>query len=330
MSISTKRREYLSVLAIGVSSVTAGCNGGGDSSGDTPTSVETASPTVSPTPNQEAVTHFEAATEMLVENKEQLDEWAASSFEPDRVSLLQERVTIAREELAAAEENTEQSTTLSIRIDQARLVADFQELSLAYYESVNVFFQVISEAQSFGDNELHQRAADSFVEAQAVLEDARTVIEDMGILLSEIDTGALDEPELEYTGDPLDHLDLEDRRALDGAESYALGYENIHLAFVHLEAGQGHYENEEFIEARKEWETGQERATEAKSEFEAAVDNDHLPQNLNEESIRLIGTAETVIEAFDNFVQGAREAEAGNLEEANTLVTEGFSLLEEL
>ncbi|SEH45388.1 hypothetical protein SAMN05192561_10219 [Halopenitus malekzadehii] len=267
---------------------------------------------------------------MLVENKEQLDEWAASSFEPDRVSLLQERVTIAREELAAAEENTEQSTTLSIRIDQARLVADFQELSLAYYESVNVFFQVISEAQSFGDNELHQRAADSFVEAQAVLEDARTVIEDMGILLSEIDTGALDEPELEYTGDPLDHLDLEDRRALDGAESYALGYENIHLAFVHLEAGQGHYENEEFIEARKEWETGQERATEAKSEFEAAVDNDHLPQNLNEESIRLIGTAETVIEAFDNFVQGAREAEAGNLEEANTLVTEGFSLLEEL
>jgi hypothetical protein len=326
MSWSLKRREYISSLAIGISTVTAGCNSGGGSGESTHTETTTAPPT----PNQEAVSHFETAIESLVENKEKLDEWAASSFEPDLVSTLQERVAAAREELDTAEDNVEQSSDLRPQVEQARLVADFQELCLAYYESVNVFFQVISEAGSFADNGLHQQAADGFADAQTVLADARTVIDDMGTILSEIDNDVLSVPDLEYSGEPLDHLDLEDQQAIDGAESYALGNENLNLAFVHLEPGQEHYESEEFTDAREEWETGRTRATDAKSAFEAAIENEYIPQNLNEESITLLGATETVIEAFDSFVEGAQEAEAGNIEEANNIVREGFSVLEEL
>lgn len=325
MNHSTNRREFLATIgSVGVTAI-AGCSGGGSGGGGTPT--ETTTPT---TPNAEAVEHYEAAIDALVQNKETLDEWAASSFEPDMVGTLQDRVSTAREELDAAEEAADPSGELVVQINQARLVANVEELSLAYYESVNVFFQVLSEASNFGNNELHQRAADTFGDAQSVLEDARTVIDDMGTVLEEIDNGVLNEPNLEYTGEPLDHLDLTDRRAIDGAESYAIAYENIHLAFVRLEAGQEHYENEAFTDSRDEWETGRERARDSKSAFDSAIDNDLTPQNLRQDSINRLADVEIIIEAFDKFVEGATEAEAGNLEQAKGIVIEGFNILGQL
>lgn len=329
------RRQLLSSLSTFGAAIVAGCSSGGGDGGSTPepTPTESPSPTPSPTPttpNQEAVDHYEAAVEALIRNKATLEDWAESSFEADMVGALQDRVSSAREDLDAAEEAADPSGELIVRIDQARLVADFQELSLAYYEAVNVYFQVLAEASNLGDNELHQRAADTFADAQKVLEDARTAIDDMATVLENLDSDALDEPELAYTGKPLDHLDLTNRRAIDGAESYAVGYENIHLAFVRLEAGQGHYEDQEFTEAREEWETGQQRATDSKSAFESTIDNEFTPQNLQQDSINRLDDVGIIIDAYEKFLEGVEEAEAGNHEKANTLVKEGFDILGQL
>lgn len=326
------RRRFLAALGAASMSPIAGCNGGDDTGGSTPASpTPSPSPTPTPTtPNAQALDHYDTGVDILVRTKETLDEWAADSYEDDRVGELQATVGTARDELEQADEQADPSGDLIDQIDQARLVADFQELSLAYYDGVNVFFQVIAEAKSFGEEELHQRAADSFVDARDVLDDIRTVLDDMGSALDAIDNETLDEPELVYTGEPLDHLDLADRTAIDGGERYAVGYENVHRSFVQLETGQTHYENEEFTEAREAWETGQERARDAKSAFEAAIDNDHLPQNLTQESIRLLSTSETIIEAFEKFVEGGTEAEAGNTDEANDLILEGFDILGQL
>lgn len=332
---SVNRRRFLATIGALGTATLAGCSGGdgGDGDGDdeTPTASPTPSPTPTPnTPNQEAVEHYEAAIVTLVQNKETLDDWAGSSFEADQVSSLQDQVASAREDLNAAQEAADPSGDLIVQIEQAMLVGDLQELILAYYEAVNVFFQTTAKASNFGDNELHQRAADTYADAQKVLEDARTVIDDMGTVLDEIDNAALDEPDLEYTGEPLDHLDLTDRRAIDSAENYAIGYENLHLVFVRLEAGQEHYENEEFADAREEWETGRQRAQDSKSAYEAVIDSDFAPENLRQDSINRLGDVETIIDAFDKFVEGAKEAEAGNLEKANNLVSEGFDILGQL
>lgn len=311
-------------------STLAGCTGGEGENGSGTTPIDTATPSPSPTPttpNQQAVEHYNTGIDALLRNKEKLDEWAKSSFESSLVGTLQDRVSKARAELQSAEAKADPDGSLLVAIGQARLVADFQELSLAYYEGVDVLFQVISEAKSFGDEELHQRAADTFSEAKGVTEDLRTVIDDMGTVLEQINNDALDEPDLEYSGEPLDHLDLTERGAIDGVERYLVGYENIHLTFVQLELGQAHYENEAFTDARKDWETGLERAQQSNSAFATAIDNDYLPQNLNQESIKLLGMTETIIEAFDKFVEGATEAEAGNTEKADNLIYEGFDIL---
>lgn len=326
-----KRRRLLGTFATLVVPASAGCSGGGGGSTPEPTPTETPSPSPTPTtPNQAAVEAYDSAITALLENKETLDEWAESSFEADRVGALQDRVSSAREDLDAAADAADPSGDLIVQINQAKLVADFQELSLAYYEAVNVFFQVVGEASELGDNELHQRAADTYADARGVLDDARQVIEDMGTILEEIDNAVLDEPDLEYTGEPLDHLDLADTQAIDAGESYTTGYENIHLAFVQLENGQEHYEDEEFTEAREAWEAGRQRANDSQAAFEAAIDNEYTPENLRQDSIERLADTETIIDAYDKFVEGATEAEAGNLETANSLIGEGFNILGQL
>lgn len=325
----TGRRELLAAIGSAGLIGIAGCTGG--DGGETPTDSPTPTPTPTPTtPNQSAVEHYETAIEALIEIKATLDEWAESGSESDEIGRLQDRVATANEALTAAEADADPSGEFIGRIEQAKLVADFQELSLAYYEAGTVFFELIAEAGELGGNELHQRAADTFAEAKGVLDDARQVIEDMGTVLEEIENETLDEPALEYTGEPLDHLDLADTRAIDGAESYATGYEHIHLAFVQLGAGQEHYENEAFGEAREAWETGRQRAVDSRSAFEAAIDNDFTPQDLQSDSIERLADVETIVDAFEKFVAGATEAEAGNHEKGNTLVREGFDLLGEL
>lgn len=203
-------------------------------------------------------------------------------------------------------------------------------MSLAYYEAVTVFFEVISEASQLGDNELHQRAADTYAEARGLIADVRQVIEDMGTILGDLDTEALAEPDLNYTGEPVEHLDLGDRGAIDAAENYALANENLHLAFVQFQAGQEHSDTEAFAAARTDWETARDRATDARASFEAVIDNEYTPQNLHQDSIAKLDVTETVIDALDKFIQAATEAEAGNQSEAVRLFNEGLSILEEL
>lgn len=326
------RREFLAAVGSASIGVLAGCSNGGEN-GASATDSATRSPTSSSTPttqNQEAVEHYETAIEALINTKEILDEWADSSFEGDKVASLQDRVSTAREELDAAAAAADQTGELIVQINQAKLVANFQTLSLDYYEAINVFYQVVSDASNLGDSELHQRAAESYTKAKDVLDDARTVIEDMGTILEKIENESLEPTELEYSGEPLDHLDLADIQAIDGAESYVIGNENLHLAFVQLENGQAHYESEAFTEAREAWETGRQRAKDSKAALEKTLDNDFTPQDLRQVGMNKLRYAETLIEAYDTFIEGATEAEAGNREKANTLIAAGFDILNQL
>lgn len=56
------------------------------------------------------VDHFETS----IERRETLEQWAESCFESDRVGGLQERVSSAREELSAAEDDAESSGALVV------------------------------------------------------------------------------------------------------------------------------------------------------------------------------------------------------------------------
>lgn len=323
--LDARRRDL--IAAIGCTTVIglAGCSGDG---GSTPTG--TATPTPAPaTPNPEASEHYSSAVDTLTETKATLEEWAGSSFEADRVSALQDQVSQASEELSAAKGAADPAGPLSEQIEQAMLVADLQELSLAYYESVNVFFQVVEDASQFGENEQHQQAADTYADLRSLVEDMRQVIEEMGTVLDGMDDEVLAAEGLAYGGGPLDHIDLADRAALDAGESYAIANENTHLAFVHLNTGKDQYDNEAFTEAREAWETGRQRAKDAKAAFESTIDNQYTPENLRQDSSAKLDAIEGVIEAFDSFVAGAQAAEAGNLEEASSLVLEGFDLLEQ-
>lgn len=326
-----KRRRVLATLGALVLPTAAGCSGG-DGTGSTPT--DSPSPTPSPTPttpNQQAVAAYDDAIATLVETKGVLDGWAADGFDGDaqRLDALRGDVSAARESLDTAKTHADPAGALRPRIDQARLVADVQQLTIAYYDGVLVFWQVLSDARAFGDAEQHQRAADKWSDAGQVIADVRQVIDDMGTVLGDLDTAVLDEPELEYPDDPLDRIDLLDRQGLDAAEEYITAYEHTHLALVQLDEGSTHYEDEAYGEARQAWETGRSHLDEALSGFEAVVDNQHGPQEFHDDSINMLGIVETLIEAFDKFVEGATEAEAGNIETANQLVGEGFNLLSE-
>lgn len=85
---SLRRRGFLAALGTGAVAVISGCTGGRDGSG-TPTESPTPSSTPTPTtPNEEVVEHYQAAIDTPIDTKEPLDEWAASSFESDKVRSL--------------------------------------------------------------------------------------------------------------------------------------------------------------------------------------------------------------------------------------------------
>lgn len=339
---SSHRRSFLTTLGVAALIPIAGCSSsdttddaGGTSPTETPTPTPTPSPnptpTPSPTPNQQALDHYEQAIELLVENKAQLDTWATEGFDGDSQTLesLTDAIETARTQLDQAEQHTDQGSELIVRINQARLVTVFQELNIVYYQGVQTFWQLVSDARTLGNNQQHGRAAEKWGQAKQFLSDIRGVLDDMAAAHKDIDNDALNEPELDYSGDLLDYIDLEDRRAVDAAEDYTTAYKQANLAFVQLEKGNAHYENEAYTKARSDWETGRSQLKAALSAFERVVDNDQSPQDFHDDSLIQIGTVETLIEAFDKFVAGAKAAADGNPQKGNKLVGEGYEILDQ-
>jgi hypothetical protein len=328
-----KRRRVLTGLATTGLAAIAGCNSDGSTSTATETPTASPTPTATPTttPNQQALEHYTAAIDTLVQNKEQLDDWADNGFggESQVLGDLRDQLSQARDDLDRAQD-ADSTGDLVAKIDQARLVANFQELNIAYYDVVETFNQLMGDAQTFAESEQPQRAADKWAEAGQVVDDARAVVDDMETIFDQMDLGVLDEPKLQYTGEAIDYIELGDRRTLDGGENYVSGHERLQLSFVKFDAGSSHYDNEEYAEARKEWESGRSLLEEALASFEAVVDNNHVPERFNQDSIAQIGVVERMIEAFDKFVEGAKEAEAGNVEQGDILVSEGLDIFGEI
>lgn len=328
------RRNVLTTLGSLSIATVAGCSGSGGAGSDTPTEppadTPTASPSPSPTPNAQALDRYQAAVETLLEVKDTLDKWTESSVNNiEQVRDLQARVASARDDLDAAEEHAAPDGELIAKVEQTHYVADFQDLSLAYYEGVLQLIKLLSEGTRLGDNERHQRASDTFADARQLTEDLQPVIDDMETVLDELDTDALDEPDLAYTGEPFDHLEGHGREAINGVVSYLEGREYFHLSFVYLEDGQKFMDAEEFTQGREAWETGRSHVETAKSAFNAAIDNSNTPEDLRDTSFALLGVCNGLLDAFDKFVAGAKEAEAGNTDKAQTLIGEGYDILDQ-
>lgn len=324
---TVRRRRFL--VAIGTVTI-AGCNSG-DDGGSTPTESPTPSSTpTSTTPNQQAVEHYERAIEELVSNKEQHDEWVANEFDGSvagNFTLLRDRLETARAELDEAEAAASSSEFIA-RIDQARLVADIQELRVSYNDGVLTVVQLIDDGKVlYYEQEEHDLAAEKFAEAKALIDDLGPVLDDFEELLSSYANDLLDEPDLDYSGDPLDYFVLEDRRRLDAVARYAVAYERINLTWVHFYRGTTHWENESWTGAREAWETARTHAREALSSAQAVIDNDYSPDAYHNDVNEQIDGIATFIEALDKFVEGGKEAENGNIERGKQLVSEGFDIM---
>lgn len=325
------RRQVLTLLGAVIFGPMAGCDAGDEGGDDVPAESPTASPTpTESTPNQQAIERYQSGVETLVAIKGTLDEWAENSVNNlERVKALQDRVATAREDVDAAEEHAGPDGELAAQIEQTKFAADFQELSLAFYEGGLQLIKLQNEANRLGDNELHQRAADTFADARQLTEDLQRVVDDMETVLDELDTDTLDEPSLAYTGDPFDYLDGDDRRLIDGLASYLKGREHIHLAFVQLETGQQYLDADEATQSREAWETGRSHVEAAISTFNTAIDNSYTPEDTRDMSFAFLGIANGLLDAFDKLVAGAKEAEVGNDEDAERLILEGYQILEE-
>lgn len=332
---TVKRRRFLVVLGTVGTVTLAGCNSG-DGGGSPPTESPIPSPTSSPTPtsttpNEQAVEHYERAIEELARNKEQHDEWVANEFEgavAGNFSLLRDRLESARAALDEAEAAASSSDFIA-RINQARLVADIQELRVAYNEGALTVVQLIDDGKVlYYEQEEHELSADKFAEAKTLIGELGPVLDDFKQLLDTYDNDVLNEPELEYSREHLDYFILDDRRRLDAVERYADAYERINLTWVQFYTGTTHWENEAWTGAREAWETARTHAQDALSSAQAVIDNDYSPDAYHNDVSEQIDGIATFIEALDKFVEGGKEAEDGNVERGKSLVSEGFDIME--
>lgn len=328
---TVRRRRFLA--AIGTVTI-AGCNsgdGGGSGSTESPTPTSTPSPTPTSTrPNEQAVEHYERAIEELVRNKEQHDEWVANEFEGSvagNFNLLRDRLETARAELDEAEAAASSSEFIA-KVNQARLVADIQELRVAYNDGALTVAQLIDDGKVlYYEQEEHELSAEKFAEAKSLIDDLRPVLDDFEQLLSNYDNEVLNEPDLDYSGDALDYFVLDDRRRLDALEMYADAYERINLTWVQFYTGTTHWNNEEWTGAREAWQTARNHAQEALSSAQAVIDNDYSPDTYQNDVNEQIDGIATFIDALDKFVEGGKEAENGNVERGKNLVSQGFDIM---
>lgn len=208
-------------------------------------------------------------------------------------------------------------------------MADIQEVRIAYNDGALVVVKLVDDGKVlYYEQEAHDQAANKFAEVKTLIGDLRRVLDDFEEGLNDLDTETLDEPELDYSGDPLDYFVLEDRRRLDAVEGYADAYEEINLTWVQFYDGTSHWEVEEWAEARDAWETARSHAKESMRSAQAVIENDYSPDAYHNDLSEQIGGIDTFIEALDKFVAGGQEAEAGNIERGKQLVGQGFDIME--
>lgn len=321
------RRELIKTIGVAAIATTAGCTGGDGGSDSTPTSTPT--PT---TPNEQAVEHYQTGIDALISNKETLDEWAENGFHGDASDLeeLRDTLATAEEALTSAEEAANPNRELADQISQAQLIATLQEGLISFNDLGLQLGPTLDEAGTLQENEQPEDAAEKWAEGAQIAKDAKTLFDETKAVHEQINNEVLNEPDLDYSGDFVDYLDLEHRQEIVAGEDYCSGFEMFNLSFVQLEAGFNTWENEEFVEARSDWETGRMNLEDAQSNIQAVIDNEYAPDQINRFSNEVIGTIESMFEVFDKFIQATHETEDGNHEEAQQLVGEGFDILDQI
>lgn len=319
------RREWLrsisAVSAIGLSVGFAGCGGDGGNSERTPTQTTEGN-------LEEAQSRYDDAIEDLVENHETIMDWAEGrTAQRDRqaIQTLRDNIERARSSLDDADEVAPEDYVA--QIGHARDVASLQEAIAAYHEALVDFQASLSDGQSFADSEQNERAIEQYREAKEHLDDARDRLADVEAAHERLDSEALDEPDLDYSSRYTRYLDIQAPGTLDAVELSVDGQIHLNQAFVELNAGDQHYQAEEFTEARQRFEAGAEALQQSEEAYTAVQEHEHAYDNLRQDAIQILGLLEDLQEAFDRFVDGAQEAEAGNPQEANELMQEGFEIL---
>jgi len=314
----------------------AGCSGDDGDGTDTATATdtETATPTETPTPTatptpSPAQEHYDEAISNLVDNRETLEAWASGEENRDEQTLvtLQDRLTSAEESLDQAEETAD--ADLEERIVQARNVAALQGEILLLYEDAFEFDQKRADAQAFEETEQHERAASTYQEAIDVIDQLRNRIDDIETAYERVEQEGIDEPDLEVSGSFFDLLELGSRADLDPFESLMSGSMRISRAIVRSEEGFTEWENEAWAAARDKWTESRDLLQQARSDFEDVQDSDLAPDDIRQQAIIGIGFTDDLEEAADLYIQATREAEDGNLEEANSLIQDGLAVIGE-
>lgn len=301
-------------LAVGL----AGC--GGDTDG---TETETEDPEA-----QAAREAYDEAIDALVENRETLDDWAEGRPGRDQqdITRLRDGIERARESLDDAEPNAPEG--LAAQIGHARDVAAFQEELVDFYELAIEFEEARADAQAFGETEQHERAVEQYGEVKDILDEARNQLEDVEAAHERIDNEAIEEPDLDYSGEYTQYVDVEGRGSVDAQELMIDGQRDVHRMFVEMDTGFQRYENEEFAAARERFVAAEDARRRAAEAFAAVQEHEYAWQDLRRQSIEMQAIVEDLAEAFELFIDATHEAEAGNHQKANELAEEGFFVLE--
>lgn len=319
------RRKLIKSIGAAALVTTAGCTGGDGGGDSTPTSTPT-------TPNEQAVEHYQTGIDALISNKETLDDWAQNGFDGEASDLeaLRDTLATAEEALTSAEAAANPNRELADQISQAQLVATLQEGLISFNDLGLQLGSTLDDAGTLQENEQHGDAAEKWGEGAQIANDGKTLFDETKPVHDQINNEVLDEPDLDYSGDLVDYIDTEHRQEIVAVEDYCSGFEMFNLTFVQLEAGFNTWENEEFVEARSDWETGRMNLEDAQSNIQAVIDNEYAPDDMNQVSNDVIGAIEAMFEVFDKFIQATHEAEDGNHEKAQQLVGEGFDILDQI
>lgn len=323
-----KRRRFVTVLGGSALTVAvAGCLGDDDDEEE-----DDGDDGVDEPDDDPAQEHFDEAIEELIWIENRIQELQDIAEEDGRereqadIDELWDRFDDA--EAALDDAGAEAGDVLAEQIEHARDVLAFHEIRIEASQLGLDTQQTLERADELDDEERDEEAVEYFDDALDLLDEQRTILEDIIDAFEAIEPGALDEPELDYSDDVWAYISLDSADEIDHAETFVLGRRQMTAAWPQLGSGDFEYNNGNYEAAIDEWETGLDYATDARSHFQELADNPAVEDELQQGGEVLVQWVEDLqITVFELLIEGAEAAQAGDVEEGDQLVQDAWDIL---
>lgn len=340
-----RRRRILRATGLALAVGLAGCTGDGDddddagddSNGDAgdDSNGDDAGESGDGVDAEQAQSDYDDAVADLAAASDTLDDWAVD--EPDRddtdVESLRDDVEGARSTLEDAEEIAPED--LLDDVDAALATAEFQSTLLDYHDLAIQFDEVFGEAVTHSEAGDSESAAPAHEDALGIVDDIEATFQDVRSALDSIDRENWEESNVDVDGDAIDWVPLDDEGETGVIRSFVEGYYNFDSAWVDVLEGlhriDESYQGDEdrFDDARERFEDALSHYDEAETQFQNARGNQHADDNIQAVADAYLSDIGETREAFELFVGAAEAAEAGNHQEADTLLQDGNQILED-